>query len=126
MRKILYILAAIILLASCSGNKEKKIPEGIIGDSLMVEVMYDYYQVEAIIVQRQIQHNYKRSESFIYNDFLYEKHGIDRATFKRSLNYYGNHNREKMDEILQEVIARLSKLEIETRDKGVVVDSAED
>jgi hypothetical protein len=116
MRKhnILFFLA-LLFLGACIGSS---VPDGIIGQNKMTNLMVDVHLVDGSISQIDYQepdsiykHGIKRY------DKVFEQHYTDSTQFKKSLQYYSLHPEQleemyaEITEILQAKIDSINKID---------------
>ncbi|MEZ4774845.1 MAG: DUF4296 domain-containing protein [Bacteroidia bacterium] len=79
-----WLIAVMILLLGCGENK----PEGIIPEEEMAAVLADIHIMEGVgdanIRQIKARKNFRED----MHDEILKKHGLDRATFFKSYEYY--------------------------------------
>lgn len=81
-------LLQLVVLQSCKPG----VPKGVLSESKMENVLYDYHMAQGLAMQA-------RSDSMdyytrLYQQAVYEKYGIDAATFDRSMEWYARHTAE--------------------------------
>lgn len=85
MKHISYLLlAALFVLVSC----QVKIPDGIISPDKMESVLYDYHVTQALSSEVSSSPEYHKK---LYHEYVFGKHGIDKALFDSSLVWYTRH-----------------------------------
>ena len=85
MKHLSYLLlAALFVLVSC----QVKIPEGIILPDKMESVLYDYHMAQAIGSEANVSSDYHKK---LFHEYVFAKHGIDKALFDSSLVWYTRH-----------------------------------
>ena len=100
MKKLVYVIIALLVLAACSHD-----PDYVIGEKKMVDVLVDVHKAEAVI-----ESNYNIYSSTADKKKLREavflKHGITQEQFDTNLVWYGHHIDDYM-KIYEQVIERL-------------------
>lgn len=126
MKKLKYIIVALalIVIAACgNGNKpQEKRPDDIIPKAKMIDLMVDMYIIESANNMRMMDRDTLKPS---YGDFFattMEKYDVTLDEFERSLQYYSE-KPEDINEIYDETLERLSKMESEA---GVVRDPDEE
>jgi hypothetical protein len=108
-KSLLSIFGLIIFLSSCSPLDKGSNSEQIISPKKMVGVFLDMHLAEANLASLPQNDSVIRLVNEYYK-FIFDFHETDSATFKRSIAYYSAHPK-KMDEIYQQVVDSLTKLE---------------
>jgi hypothetical protein len=81
---------------------------------LMSEILVDMHVAQATIKQMQSQKKDIEGVSEEYHSFILKKHGVTKEEFDKSLEYY-NYRTDDLKLIYEEVITRLSLMEIELK-----------
>lgn len=129
MTKLLYIIAIIFIFTSCYNiNKtEPVIPDILLSKSQMVDMLTEIQITEAnfrIAKNRTLAVDEKPK----YYDRILREYGITLKQMKDNMEYYHN-SPEIMEEIYEQVLANLSKiqsevmLEKEELEKAIIADS---
>ncbi|MDP2424403.1 MAG: DUF4296 domain-containing protein [Bacteroidales bacterium] len=108
-------LASIILLLfvfCLACNQEDPLPEYVLDQQKMVEVLVDMQLIEGVLNQQQNVAPDVFNMSQIYYDSLYTKYGISHEILDSSLSYYGRRPKV-LEKILEEVITALNKIELD-------------
>ena len=117
MKKLVYLIIALFVLAACSHD-----PDYVIGEKDMVDLLVDVHKAEAVI-----ESNYNQYSSKAYKKKLREavflKHGITQEQFDTNLVWYGHHIEEYM-KIYEQVVERL-KAENEEAKKLLAEDNSQ-
>ena len=118
IKNIAFFLAIAILFASgCKSNKGNKDDAGsVMSKKEMVAFLTDLQLAEANIRAITDPRSTDSLQRQLYFYDLYEKHGITPSDFNASLNYYLAHV-EELDDVYDEVIARLMKEQEELRNR---------
>ena len=88
-----------LLLSACSVRP----PKGVLSQSKMEDVLYDYHLAQSLAQQTStdsLAHYTMR-----YRQAVYEKYGIDEATFQRSMEWYARHT-DKLSKIYDRLAER--------------------
>lgn len=104
MKKIISLLAIILIFVSCKEEVVKK-PDRLIEKEVMLNIMYDLSLLEAIKYQ-----NPASLDTFKINPkkYIYKKYKIDSLQFAKSNTYYAS-NYEEYTAIVVELEDRLTK-----------------
>lgn len=78
------LLAVLFILVSC----QVKLPEGIIQPDRMESLLYDYHMVQALSSEANASAEYHKK---LYHEYIFKKHGVDKALFDSSLVWYTRH-----------------------------------
>lgn len=113
MKKYL-ILFLMIVTASCSEEVVvETIPADVLSKQAMVELLVDIQLIEGGIIIRKLKGKEFDKEINVYYQIAFKKHGLTKKTFEYNMRYYTDHL-EKLEEIYDEVINELSKLQAES------------
>lgn len=106
--KFLLPLIFICLFAASCGNRNKiKIPADIICQDTMINVLTDFHLVQAS--QRMgITIDTADTASFTSFDYVWKKHHVTEAEYKKSLDFY-SHNPRILDSIYETVLTNLNR-----------------
>lgn len=91
MKRILYILFAIVLVCCSSCKSKKQVlekPEGLINRSTMVKIIADSYIIESTVHLNSDPTINKGELAKIYYKELFQRYNITREQFVSSINYY--------------------------------------
>lgn len=110
MKKLFYLLMCFLVLVSCGGeDKLPKPPEGVPEPDKMEEILYDVQIVEAIYQRGgKASKGEGRGEAEKLYQRVYEKHGIDEETFKRSYDWYVRHPK-MINDMYDRILERMSE-----------------
>lgn len=111
MAKKLFLLTVILSLFSCGGDDEA-IPEGILNQEEMVGVMIDIRMAEGMIGSVNMSLDSSRQVYRAMEKRIFEKHGLDSASYVKSYNYYMLHPQlflDVTDIVIDSLKARNSK-----------------
>lgn len=104
MKKIIFILTILIVLAGCKEQLVEK-PDDLIAREDMVNIMYDLSLLEAVKYQNiTALEVYKTDPS----DYVYDKYNIDSSQFVQSNKYYAS-KFEEYKNMFDQVGARLEE-----------------
>ncbi|PRY85298.1 DUF4296 domain-containing protein [Mongoliibacter ruber] len=84
MKKITAILIALSFFA-CS---QEKLPEGVLSEDKMVEVMIDIHLAEGLVSTFPIHYDSSRVLYPLFEKEVFKKHQLSDSVFVRSLEYY--------------------------------------
>jgi hypothetical protein len=107
----LRLLVLLLSLFACSG-KSGKVPEGILEEAAMVDLMVDVHLVEGARSGVTIMGDSLSLDAY-YRTVLI-KHGLDSVSYRENFEYYSARP-EKLEGIFEQVVERLSVLESELR-----------
>ncbi len=113
-----YILLLIIPLMSVSCYHENvavtEIPDLLLTKEQMVAVMTDVHLVEGVLTyHRIVRLEYKDYKSAYYSKIL-QQHGINAVQLRENITYY-NSDPKIMEDIYEEVLSNLVKIETELK-----------
>ena len=115
MRRFAFIAVLLLLFSAC-GNKSKQfVPERLLTEQEMIDLMTDVQIIEADINYRktkdrdqgQAQKDYTQLTASYY-DQLFEHHGITDSIFLQNMRYY-TERPAVLEGIMDSVMQRLSK-----------------
>ncbi len=105
------LLITMALLIQCSSEKPAtNIPEELMPDSLMVEILCDVYLVEGLMLQLSYQDRKRPEVGNYYYQYIYKKYGINKEIFIENMTYYTT-DVKRLDALHDKVIAKLSRIE---------------
>ena len=99
----LCILSVSALLLMCCSSR----PEGVLGQSAMVDLMADMHKAEAVIDMNSAAFNNDSLKKAMRQSVLM-KHGVSQAQFDTTLVWYGHHAKQ-YDEMYEDVLKRLEE-----------------
>ena len=88
-----------LLLSACSVRP----PKGVLSQSKMEDVLYDYHLAQSLA--QQTSTDSLAHYTLRYRQAVYEKYGIDEATFQRSMEWYARHT-DKLSKIYDRLAER--------------------
>lgn len=100
MRKLVYLVMALFVLAACSHD-----PDYVIGKKKMVDVLVDVHKAEAVIESNYNLYSSNADKKKL-REAVFLKHGITQEQFDTNLVWYGHHIEDYMA-IYEQVIERL-------------------
>lgn len=108
MKRICFVLAIFLLIASCNTSPVEK-PEHLLSEDEMVDVLYDISILQAtqnfkalILVKNDIN----------VNSYIFEKYKIDSLVYQENHKYYAS-KPKLYQKITDEVLNRLKEKEVE-------------
>jgi hypothetical protein len=104
MKNLLLVIIPFLLLA-CSSGKDK--PDDVLSKDKMVNVLLDIHLAEARVSQARLPLDSSLNYYIFLENEIFQKHQIDSATYKKSMDYYTLHIRE-LDEIYESVLDSLN------------------
>jgi len=104
------MLAVFVLTFACQ-NKKKVIPR----DEL-VPVLVDIHLLDGAVRHARYKDEIQMPDNMDTYEYVLEKHGYTQAQFDSSMNYYSRDPR-RFEQIYQEVLARLNRMETEVREE---------
>lgn len=120
MKRIIFyhIIFLLFIISGCQ-DKSGKLPENILSETEMVDILTDAYIAEASmpLLKKKGYDTYQATPK-IYEHIL-KKHHTSKSIFDKSYTYYDS-DFEKMKQIIEKVITNLNKiqrnLEVEKND----------
>lgn len=103
------VLSYLLVLASCSRDREVIVPEDILSRDEMVAIMTDMHIVEGARMGRNMMGDSLGVE--VYFEKIYAKHKVSKEEFDSSFSFYTKHP-GTMDKIYEQVIENLNSLEV--------------
>ena len=100
MKKLVYLIIALFVLAACSHD-----PDYVIGEKDMVDLLVDVHKAEAVIESNYNQYSSKADKKKL-REAVFLKHGITQEQFDTNLVWYGHHIEDYM-KIYEQVVERL-------------------
>lgn len=117
MKKLVYLIIALFVLAACSHA-----PDYVIGEKDMVDLLVDVHKAEAVIESNYNQYSSKADKKKL-REAVFLKHGITQEQFDTNLVWYGHHIEDYM-KIYEQVVERL-KAENEEAKKLLAEDNSQ-
>jgi hypothetical protein len=85
VKNITIVLISIFILQSCS---KSRLPEGILNEDKMVEILVDIHLAEGIVSTFPIHYDSSRVLYPYFEMEVFKKHSVPDSVFKKSLEYY--------------------------------------
>lgn len=102
---------------ACAPKTEKeKMPDTILPQQKMVDIIADMHLAEAIVVANPHGGDTNTQKVIDYYGFIYKKHNVSKENFKTSYDYYIHHP-VLLDSVYSDVITKLSDKETKMRGK---------
>lgn len=117
MKKLVYLIIALFVLAACSHD-----PDYVIGEKDMVDLLVDVHKAEAVIESNYNQYSSKADKKKL-REAVFLKHGITQEQFDTNLVWYGHHIEDYM-KIYEQVVECL-KAENEEAKKLLAEDNSQ-
>ena len=117
MKKLVYLIIALFVLAACSHD-----PDYVIDEKDMVDLLVDVHKAEAVIESNYNQYSSKADKKKL-REAVFLKHGITQEQFDTNLVWYGHHIEDYM-KIYEQVVERL-KAENEEAKKLLAEDNSQ-
>ena len=111
MRFVLFIFSILFFLASC-GKNDTDLPDGVLADSVMTELILDFSLVDAASSVSLTSLNLPRFRKELFYEEVVKKHGTTRRQFVESLGYYAQHSK-RLQQIYENALKELSKRQAE-------------
>lgn len=115
MRKILGFVLIAFLFFSCYHENQKEIvvPEKLLSEDELVEVLTDLQLAEGLITYQRLQKISVKKDfkDSVYN-LVFENYGLTIPELTSNLNYYNN-DPQNMEILYEKVLSNLSKLQSE-------------
>lgn len=109
-KRIILLLILGLGLNACgpqAPEKTEELPDWIIPEDKMVEVLTDVHIVEGARIGKKVLGD--SSSAKAYYDLIWHKYGITEELYDSSFRFYSR-NAERMDLMYEEVLTRLTKL----------------
>ncbi|MFC4141996.1 DUF4296 domain-containing protein [Pedobacter mendelii] len=103
MRRLIWVLAAGIILFACKPKR----PANIIEPDKMQNILYDIHVVDGYVSTIPTPDSTRKVSAAYYNG-IYKKFGIDSAKYAQSMNYYYSHPAD-LDKIYKNISRILEK-----------------
>lgn len=114
------IYIPLIALAICLGhsctNQRENIPEGVLDESKMVEVLTDIHLAETAFIMNNLKSRSTDSSAASYYKFVFNKHGISSTLFDKSFRYYTSQPAQ-FSIIYEKVLTEISERQAEQVNK---------
>jgi hypothetical protein len=121
MRRLFFITILLLLLSACGNKSNTFMPERLLTEEEMIDVMTDVQIIEAEInyqkssdkEQDTISADYKAMTQSYYSQF-YEHYGITDSIFVQNMRYY-TERPETLKRIMDSVVQRLTREQSESQ-----------
>ena len=125
MKRFIFIVFALLLFSAC-GNKSKTfVPDRLLTEQEMIDLMTDVQIIEADINYQKTQEREHKDSipnkpidpvklSRLYYDQLFEHYGITDSIFKQNIKYYSERP-DVLEKIMDSVVQRLTKVQSESQ-----------
>jgi hypothetical protein len=107
VRRLLSLILIVFTLGSCG---DSRIPEGVLSEDKMVEVLIDIHMAEGYVSSFPIHYDSSRRLYPLFETELFNKHQVPDSVFSESLVYYMRDTRA-MNRIYARTIDSLSVIE---------------
>jgi hypothetical protein len=107
VKKTVVFISVLAILFSCDG---RKVPEGILDEDKMVEVLIDIHLAEGLVSTFPIHYDSSRVLYPLFEKEVFKKHQIPDSVFRMSLEYYMQ-DTKKMDRMYARTIDSLHVVE---------------
>jgi hypothetical protein len=107
VKNLIIVLISIFILQSCGRNR---LPEGILNEDKMVEILVDIHLAEGLVSTFPIHYDSSRVLYPYFEWEVFKKHSVPDSVFKKSLEYYMR-DVKKMDRMYARTIDSLSVIE---------------
>jgi hypothetical protein len=115
--KVIISLFILFSVASCHNEDEVAIPNDLIPEIEMINVLTDVCKVEARFQRRLTVKELNNVDMAAHNyTIVFKNHNISLIQFKDSYSYYEN-NPQKMQELFDQVIIQLTEEESQLKEK---------
>jgi hypothetical protein len=111
MRFSLLAFSLLLLVSACSKNSSD-LPEGILTDSVMTELIVDFSLVDAAYSVSLTSLTLPRFKKELFYEEIVKKHGTTRKQFVESLDYYAQHSKQ-LQQIYENALKEMSRRQAE-------------
>ena len=113
MSKIKYVIRIsliliIVIFSACESKDSSKVPNGIIPENNMIQIIAKLHIVDATISVKHFNLRKNNKRIAKYYNYVLKKYGYDRAQFNKSVRFYSD-NPERFDKMYDKVIEILTK-----------------
>jgi hypothetical protein len=118
MLRKLVLITLYLFFAACSGEQVVKIPDNVLSEDKMAQVMMDMHLMEASMNITGVNPNRidLAGSNVPLNIDILKKNNITKKQFDDSFTFYSN-NPELLSEVYQKVLNELSKMQAEVSNK---------
>lgn len=110
IRNILWLLVVLVIVFACR-NEKKVIPR-----EELVPVLVDIHLLDGAIRHSRYRDDIKIPDTIDVYEYVLEKHGYTQPQFDSSMNYYSRYP-GRFEQIYQEVLARLNRMETKVKEE---------
>lgn len=121
MKRLVLIFLLFVLVCGCAHKDKGFIPERVLSEREMIDIMTDVQIIEADINYRKTQEreaesmpNDYRKLTQSYYDQLFEHYGITDSIFSQNIRYY-TERPSQLEKIMDSVFQRLTKVQTELK-----------
>ena len=100
-----FLIIGLLLVLGCRSKPE--MPEDILSKDKMTEVLIDIYILESQTKEIKVHFDSAKKVYNIFEQKLFDKHGIADSTYRKSFMYYQDHP-EYLEEVYGRVVDSLS------------------
>ena len=127
MTRLFLIVFTIFFVTSCyhENKPQVNIPDTLLSKNEMVSILTDIYVAEGTIAYHKTKKELTQEMSTRYYKQIFQKHNINHRILKDNLRYY-NSTPEIMEDIMENVLARLSILQSEVMALATINDTVTD
>ena len=119
MKRLVLISLLFVLVCGCAHKDKGFIPERVLSEHEMIDIMTDVQIIEADINYRKTQEKEAdntpmdyRQLTQSYYDQLFEHYGITDSVFSQNMRYY-TERPDQLEKIMDSVFQRLTRLQSE-------------
>lgn len=85
MKKLVILILLAITLYSCS---KQRVPEGLLTEDKMVELLIDIHLAEGLVSTFPIHYDSSRTLYPLFEKEIFKKHQVPDSVFRKSLEFY--------------------------------------
>lgn len=109
MKRFLFLaLLMLLALASCRDKNQVRVPDPLLTEQQMIDLMTDAYLIEAVLNQKKTTGLDVSQLQQTYYDQLFEHYGITDSIFEANMDYY-SHDLATLERIMDSVTTRFTK-----------------
>ncbi len=114
MTRLFPVVFTILFVTSCyhENKPQINIPDTLLSKGEMVSILTDIYVAEGTIAYHKTKNELTQEMSTRYYKQIFQEHNINHRILKDNLRYY-NSTPEIMEDIMEDVLAKLSRLQSE-------------
>lgn len=105
-----FLLFCIVLLASCSDTKTVSIPDSVLSENKMSEVMVDVHLLEATLNINTFSRDKVSKGAIEPTTDILKKHSVTKQQYDESFTFY-TRNPQLLSEVYLKVLNELSKMQ---------------